>query len=62
MVTIALVTVIARSAAVAGGSFFTFPLSAVGYVVEYVAWTLGFGAAILVWLQGRRTPPPLPAP
>jgi len=54
VLTIALVTVVARSAAVIGGSFLTFPLSAIGYMVEYAAWTLGFGAAILVWLQGRR--------
>jgi len=62
VVTIALVTVIARSAAVAGGTFFSFPLTAVGYLVEYLAWTLGFGGAILAWLHARRTPPPLPAP
>jgi hypothetical protein len=54
VLTIALVTVVARSAAVIGGSFLTFPLSAIGYMVEYAAWTLGFGAAILVWLRGRR--------
>ena len=62
VLTIALITLLARSAAVVGGGFFTFPFSAVGYVVEYVAWTVGFGAAILVWLQRRQTPPPLPAP
>jgi hypothetical protein len=61
VVTIALVTVIARSVAVAGGTFFSFPLTAVGYLVEYLAWTLGFGGAILAWLHARRTPPPLPA-
>jgi hypothetical protein len=62
VLTIALITLLARAAAVVGGGFFTFPFSAVGYVVEYVAWTLGFGAAILVWLQRRQMPPPLPAP
>jgi len=51
---IAFVTIVARSAAVIGGSFLTFPLSAVGYMVEYAAWTLGFGAAILAWWRGRR--------
>jgi hypothetical protein len=61
VVTIALVTVIARSAAVAGGTFFSFPLTAVGYLVEYLAWTLGFGGAILAFLHARRTLPPLPA-
>jgi hypothetical protein len=54
VLTIALVTIVARSAAVIGGSFLTFPLSAVGYLVEYSAWTLGFGAAILAWWRGRR--------
>lgn len=54
VLTIALITVVARSAAVIGGSFFTFPLSAVGYIVEYAAWTLGFGAAILAWWRGRQ--------
>ncbi len=54
VLTIALVTVVARSAAVIGGSFFTLPLSAVGYMVEYAAWTLGFGAAILAWWRGRQ--------
>jgi hypothetical protein len=60
---IALVTILARSAAVAGGTFFTFPLVATGFFVEYLAWTLGMGAVILAWLQRRRsiTPPPLPA-
>jgi hypothetical protein len=63
VIVIVAVTLIARSAAVAGGTFFTWPLSATGYFVEYVAWTLGVGAAILAWLQRRRaTPPPLPAP
>ncbi|MBI4265619.1 MAG: hypothetical protein HY657_14695 [Acidobacteria bacterium] len=62
VVAIGLVTVLARSSAVVGGGFLSFPFSAVGYVIEYVAWTSGFGAAILVWLQRRRTPPPLPPP
>jgi hypothetical protein len=62
VLTIALITLLARSAAIVGGGFFTFPFSAVGLVVEYVAWTLGFGAAILVWLQRRQMPPPLPTP
>lgn len=59
---IAAITLIARAAAVAGGSFLTFPISAIGFLVEYAAWTLGFGAAILAWMQRRQrqTPPPLP--
>jgi hypothetical protein len=38
------------------------PLSVVGFVVEYLAWTVGFGA-VMFMLFGRRaavTPPPLP--
>jgi hypothetical protein len=38
------------------------PLSIVGFVVEYLAWTIGFGA-VLFMMFGRRTaitPPPLP--
>ena len=61
VVLIAAVTVLARSAAVAMGDLFTIPLSAIGYLVEYAAWTLGLGAAILVWVQGRSTPPVLPS-
>lgn len=53
---IALVTLVARAAAVIGGGFLTFPLHAVGYLVEYVACTLGFGAAILAWWRIRRLP------
>ena len=44
---IALITLIARAAAIVGGGFFAFPVAFVGYAVEYLAWTLGFGAAIL---------------
>ena len=37
------------------------PLSVVGFVVEYLAWTIGFGA-VLFMMFGRRAvvPPPLP--
>jgi hypothetical protein len=32
-----------------------------GFLVEYLAWTLGLGAALTVWLGGRRdTPPAIP--
>ena len=51
---IALITLIARAAAIVGGGFFTFPVAFVGYLVEYLAWTLGFGAAILVWHRHHR--------
>jgi len=38
------------------------PLSIVGFVVEYLAWTIGLGA-VLFMMFGRRAviaPPPLP--
>ena len=54
-------TVLARSAALIGGDLFGIPLAALGYVVEYAAWTIGFGAAILVWLRGRRRDLHVPA-
>ncbi len=59
---IALVTLLGRSAALALGPF-SWPVSATGFFLEYLAWTLGMGAVILAWLQRRRTvtPPPLPA-
>ncbi|NOT26641.1 MAG: polymer-forming cytoskeletal protein [Acidobacteria bacterium] len=41
-------TVLAKLAALAGGSLIGVPLTAFGYVVEYVAWTVGFGATIMV--------------
>lgn len=63
VVVIAALTVLARSAAIFGGGLIGFPLAALGYLVEYLAWTIGFGSAIQVWLRHRRgvTPPPLPA-
>ena len=54
-------TVLARSAALVGGGLLGFPLAALGYFVEYVAWTIGFGAAILVWLHRRRPEVRVPA-
>lgn len=60
VILIAFITLIGRSAALALGPF-SWPLSATGLFLEYVAWTLGLGAVILAWLQRRRaTPPPLP--
>ena len=69
VVTIAALTLLARSVALVAGGVLGWPLSAVGFVVEYAAWTLGFGAAILMFPR-RRTlfppaappaPPPIPA-
>jgi hypothetical protein len=41
-------TLAAKLAALAGGVLLGAPLAALGYIVEYVAWTVGFGATLLV--------------
>jgi hypothetical protein len=41
-------TLMAKLAALAAGSLGGVPLTAFGYVVEYVAWKVGFGATIMV--------------
>jgi hypothetical protein len=61
VIVIGTLTVLARSAALIGGGIVGFPLAALGYFVEYVAWTIGFGAAILVWLHRRRPELHVPA-
>jgi hypothetical protein len=61
VIVIGALTVLARSAALIGGGIVGFPLAALGYFVEYVAWTIGFGAAILVWLHRRRPELHVPA-
>lgn len=66
---IAGVTLLAKLAALAGGFVVGIPLTILGYTIEYVAWTIGFGATILAWYeaQGRPrsqapvVPPPLPS-
>ena len=40
-------TVVARLAALAGSALLGGSLTALGFMVEYVAWTVGFGAAIM---------------
>lgn len=45
------VTLIAKLAALVGGFILGAPLTALGYFVEYVAWTVGFGAVILTWYE-----------
>jgi hypothetical protein len=64
VVAIAALTVLARSVALVTGAFLGWPLLVVGLLVEYAAWTLGLGAAILVIPRRWRTPPvppPIPA-
>jgi len=55
LVAIAGLTLIGRLFALAVGGFGA-PLFFVGYLIEYLAWTIGFGAAILAWLHMRRSP------
>ena len=60
-------TLMARLVGLAGGSFIGWPFAALGYLVEYIAWTVGLGATILAWYGARTAaravagaPPPLP--
>jgi hypothetical protein len=47
---------LARLASLAGGVVYpmTFGLAALGFLVEYVAWTVGFGATALTWFNRRQ--------
>jgi hypothetical protein len=55
LVVIAGLTLVGRLFALAVGGLGA-PFYVVGYLIEYIAWTVGFGAAILAWLQTRRSP------
>jgi len=61
------VTFVARLAEL-GVGVLGLPLATIGFLVEYVAWTIGFGAAIMAlvnWQRHRRepvVPPPPPMP
>jgi hypothetical protein len=59
------VTIVAHFAALTPGSFGTLGwlLHTTGLVIEYLAWTIGLGAALSTFFAGRRavTPPPVPA-
>jgi hypothetical protein len=63
VVAIMAVTILARLTSL-GLGFLGTPVAAVGFAVEYLAWTIGFGATILAWFGARRgpvaPPPPLP--
>ncbi len=66
IVAIGALTLLGKLAGLAGGFFLGAPLAGLGYFVEYVAWTVGFGAALLYWYQmqpgfGRRRQEPVPA-
>jgi hypothetical protein len=58
------VTIIAHFAALAPGSLrgFGWMLQTTGLVIEYVAWTIGLGAALSAFFMGRRRVPPPPVP
>ncbi|MBI3047098.1 MAG: polymer-forming cytoskeletal protein [Acidobacteria bacterium] len=51
VVAIGAATLVAKLAGLAGGFLVGAPLAAVGYFIEYVAWTVGFGAALLYWYE-----------
>jgi hypothetical protein len=57
VLTVAAITLVARAIALAGGLAFGLvlagPLIAIGYLAEYLAWTVGIGAVILTWLSMR---------
>ena len=55
IVVIAGVTLLGRLFALAVGGLGA-PIYVVGYLIEYLAWTIGFGAAIQTWIQMRRGP------
>src|SRR5262245_53812269 len=63
IVVIAGLTLIGRLFALALGGLGA-PFYIAGYLLEYLAWTVGFGAAIQTWLQRRRGPaaPPMTTP
>jgi hypothetical protein len=46
-------TLLAKLAALGGGFIIGAPLTGLGYFVEFVAWTVGFGAAILYWYESQ---------
>jgi hypothetical protein len=46
-------TLLAKLAALGGGFIIGGPLTGLGYLVEFVAWTVGFGAAILYWYESQ---------
>jgi hypothetical protein len=53
VVAIGAVTLLAKLAGLAGGFVIGAPLAGLGYFVEFVAWTIGFGAAILYWYESQ---------
>jgi hypothetical protein len=60
---IGVMTLLGKLGGLAAGFFIGAPLTGIGYVIEYVAWTVGFGAALLYWYEmqpgwiGRKAKP-----
>jgi hypothetical protein len=58
------VTLVAQSVALAPYSLgpMAWAVRAAGWLIEWVAWTIGLGAALMALLGGRQpmTPPPVP--
>lgn len=53
----------ARTLGLAGMNFISFPILATAVLVEYLAWTIGFGAAALTYLNpAKQTSTPQPPP
>ena len=48
---IGVMTLLGKLAGLAIGFFVGMPLTGIGYLLEYVAWTVGFGAALLYWYE-----------
>jgi hypothetical protein len=61
IVVLLLPIVLARLLELAGLNFISVPLLAAGVLIEYLAWTVGFGAAALTYFKPAAAPPP-PAP
>jgi hypothetical protein len=59
---VASVTLLARLASALAGDFLGAPFLLLGYTIEFVAWTVGFGAVILAWFERRRVVTPRPEP
>ena len=62
VVTIAGLTLLARVVGLAGGRLIGAPFAMAGYLVEYLAWTIGLGALILTWHDRRHVRPAAPDP
>jgi hypothetical protein len=55
------ITLLGKLAGLAGGFVLGVPVTALGYFLEYIAWTVGFGATILTWYDSRSRIPTVPA-